>query len=774
MRNPSLHGKLPAALAALVAVGALVPAGAATNYWDGSGTSWNVTSSWSTASDATEPDTPAVPGSTEDVVFNISGVTGAQTLGLNANQAAKSLTFVSANTVTINGSSPGTTARTFVIGGGGLTVNAGMGQVQFGQSGNTVAMRLAETQTWANFSGASVVIRNHIKGWESAASPITWTINCAGAGNISNSGALDDGSTPVALIVVSTGAGTVNNAGGSYSGGTIIKSGIYASSSLGTGPLLLGDTAGSLNAMFKLNNTGTITNSITVQAGSSGNTLTIAGGSGSPTTQILGGTLALNNDLIVTPIASIAMTFSNCVSGAGNLTKNGTTLILSGPNTFTGKTRITAGTLSVGSFNRVSEGTATSNLGAPVTGENGTISIGSSGTAATLSYTGAGETTDRAIDLAGTTGGATINQSGTGLLKFTGNLTATGEGAKTLTLQGSTDGTGEVAGNIPNNTVANLTRVTKAGTGLWTLSGANSFSGATAIQSGTLRVASLNRVAGGTASSNLGAPTTSANGTIALGNSATTGQLTYTGSGETTDRVINLAGTTGGGTLDASGAGPLVFTNPFTATGTGSKLLTLQGSSSATNTIAAAIVNKDVNNRTSLTKDGAGLWMLNGMTTYSGPTTVANGTLAINGRILSPVTVQNDGVLTGTGTILTNNVTAVTVGGILDPGRVGGIGALSVTGSVVFAEGRFHVDATGASADRLNVSGSVASSGGTVPVRATITNPGLTKSWKILSAAGGITADFASAGIGYTVAKANADTELWLLKNPDGTVMLIR
>jgi autotransporter-associated beta strand protein len=522
-----------------------------------------------------------------------------------------------------------------------------------------------------------------------------------------------------------------------------------------------------------MNNTGTITNSITVQAGSSGNTLTITGGSGSPTTQILGGTLALNNNLTVTPIASIAMTFSNVVSGAGSLTKNGTTLILSGPNTFTGKTRINAGTLSVGSLNRVSGGTASSNLGAPVTVDNGTISIGTVGTAATLSYTGAGETTDRVIDLAGTTGGATINQSGTGLLKFTGNLTATGEGAKTLTLQGSTDGAGEVAGNIPNNTVANLTRVTKAGTGLWTLSGANSFSGATAIQNGILRVSSLNRVTGGTASSSLGAPAL-ANATISLGYNSTTGQLTYAGSGETTDRVINLAGTTGGGTLEAAGTGPLVFTSAFTATGTGSKTLTLQGSSTATNTIAASIVNKDANNRTRLTKDGSGLWLLNGTTTYSGPTTVANGTLAINGRILSPVTVQNGGVLTGAGTILTNNVTALTVGGILDPGRVGGIGALSVTGSVVFAEGRFHVDATGASADRLNVSGSVASSGGTVPVRATITNPGLTKSWKILSASGGITAEFASAGIGYTVAKANADTELWLLKNPEGTVMLVR
>jgi autotransporter-associated beta strand protein len=241
--------------------------------------------------------------------------------------------------------------------------------------------------------------------------------------------------------------------------------------------------------------------------------------------------------------------------------------------------------------------------------------------------------------------------------------------------------------------------------------------------------------------------------------------------------VINLAGTTGGGTLDASGTGPLVFTSAFTATGTGSKTLTLQGSSTETNTIAAAIVNKDANNRTSLSKTGAALWILSGTTTYSGPTTVTEGTLAINGRILSPVTVQDSGVLTGTGTIVTNNDTAVTValGGVLDPGRVGGIGELSVTGHVAFAEGLFRVDVSGASADRLKVAGSVGSSGGTVLVHANaITDPGATKKWMILSAVGGITADFASDSIGYTLAKANADTELWLLKAPGGTTVLIR
>ncbi len=100
--------------------------------------------------------------------------------------------------------------------------------------------------------------------------------------------------------------------------------------------------------------------------------------------------------------------------------------------------------------------------------------------------TGTGETTDRVINLAGTTGGATIDQSGTGLLDFTSNLTATGVGSKTLTLQGSTSGTGEIDGAIVNNSTTNKTSLVKAGTGTWTLAASNTYSGTTAVNAGAL------------------------------------------------------------------------------------------------------------------------------------------------------------------------------------------------------------------------------------------------------------------------------------------------
>src|SRR5262249_1529308 len=144
------------------------------------------------------------------------------------------------------------------------------------------------------------------------------------------------------------------------------------------------------------------------------------------------------------------------ISGAANLTKiNTATLLLSGANTYSGKTSINNGTVSVSSLNSVTGGNPSSSLGAPTTTANGTINLGATTTAGTLVYIGAGETTDRIINLSGTTGGAVIQSDGSGPITFTSALTATGAGAKTLTLQGTNTGNNTIAGVIVNNSLAN-------------------------------------------------------------------------------------------------------------------------------------------------------------------------------------------------------------------------------------------------------------------------------------------------------------------------------
>jgi len=356
-------------------------------------------------------------------------------------------------------------------------------------------------------------------------------------------------------------------------------------------------------------------------------------------------------------------------------------------------------------------------------------------------------------------------------LNGSGNMVNDHSNAQTLNF-GDNNANGTFSGNILAGT-GSLT-LNKIGSGTEILSGTNSTwaVGPMNVQNGGITVTTLNRVVGGAASSSLGHPVTIANGTISLGNVTTAGQITVLGTGETSDRVINLAGTTGGGTIDASGTGPLVFTTNFTATGAGSKTLMLKGVNTAANTIQGCITNNSVVNRTSLLKDGVGRWVLSGTNSYTGPTTVTNGTLAINGLIVSPATVWSNAVLTGTGAIVTNNAAAVTVnaGGILDPGSVGGIGTLTVTGNVIFAGGVLRVDASGANADLLAVAGSVSSTAGTVLVKATPTGAG---PWKILSSTSALAPAFATDASGYVVQKRNSNTEVWLMR-PAGTAILVR
>src|SRR5205823_10539223 len=96
-----------------------------------------------------------------------------------------------------------------------------------------------------------------------------------------------------------------------------------------------------------------------------------------------------------------------------------------------------------------------------------------------------------------------------------------------------------------------------------------------------------------------------------------------------TDRVINLAGTTGGATLDVTGAGTITYTSNLTATGAGAKTLTLTGSNTGANTVAGVIPDNSATNTTSLAKTGIGTWVLTGNNTYTGITTLSGGVLSV-------------------------------------------------------------------------------------------------------------------------------------------------
>lgn len=117
-----------------------------------------------------------------------------------------------------------------------------------------------------------------------------------------------------------------------------------------------------------------------------------------------------------------------------------------------------------------------------------------------------------------------------------------------------------------------------------------------------------------------------------------------------------------------------------------------------------------------LTKLGSGTLTLAATNTYTGNTTVSNGTLAVNGLLpnTAGTVVETNGTLAGTGGV-SGNVT-VGAGGALAPAGVGTIGALTVTGNVALSgNAEMDINATTLTNDVLSVSGSVAY-GGTLSV----------------------------------------------------------
>jgi len=178
------------------------------------------------------------------------------------------------------------------------------------------------------------------------------------------------------------------------------------------------------------------------------------------------------------------LTLSGVISGSGNLLKqvyseNVTKAILSGENTYSGRTEIYAGILSISSIKDIGS-PEPSSLGMPLP-ENAVIRM-NVGLASTLIYTGTGDSTDRGFEITGQ-GAVTFVQDGTGLLKFTGPISISHDSLHRINLFGT--GEGEIA-NVISNSLSEKTRIVKAGEGSWTLCASNTYTGSTWIENGVL------------------------------------------------------------------------------------------------------------------------------------------------------------------------------------------------------------------------------------------------------------------------------------------------
>src|SRR5215813_11579215 len=321
----------------------------------------------------------------------------------------------------------------------------------------------------------------------------------------------------------------------------------------------------------------------------------------------------------------------------------------------------------------------------------------------------------------------------------------------------------------------------KIGTGTLTLSGANTYTGPTMVNAGTLQAGAVNAFSSASAFTVASGATLDLAGfdqtvgSLAGAGNVTLGSATLTTNGDGSDTAFSgtISGSgglvkVGEGTLTLSGnnsytGGTLLNEGTLavgssTALGTGTLTLadgtTLQAAAdglalaSAMRLLGDTTVDTQSNTLTlsgsisgtgGLDKIGPGTLTLTGASTYTGDTNVNEGVLNVSGSLVSAVSVNQGGTLTGTGTI---GGLSVGSGGIVAPGN--SIGTLRVAGDVSFDEGSiYRVKANAArQSAMISATGAASIDGGTVQVLAQSGTYARQTRYTILTASGGVDGQF--------------------------------
>ncbi len=352
-------------------------------------------------------------------------------------------------------------------------------------------------------------------------------------------------------------------------------------------------------------------------------------------------TLALGANSVVDVSGAGALNITSKVTGAFSLQKlSAGTLNLSGANTYSGGTQIAAGVVGVSTSN-TALGT-----GAVTVSNGATLQVNSGLTLANaLTINGSGSV-NGAIDSNPVSGTTTLNgavtlgsnstiSSDSGTLAIAGGVT----GAHDLTVAGA----GNTTISSAITTGAGALNVNTTGAGAVTLSGANTFTGATTVNSGTL---------------NLSGAGTTINGSL-TGNGGTINQTTsnQVASGST----VNL----NSGSYNLSNAVSQTYTGILNSS-SGSTLSLGTGASLTLNQTNTDTLNGVISGAGSLTMSNTGTTVLGGTNTYSGGTTTSSivnvtngsgfgtGTVAVNAggniQIQNNITLANAFTLNSTGT----------------------------------------------------------------------------------------------------------------------------
>jgi fibronectin-binding autotransporter adhesin len=396
--------------------------------------------------------------------------------------------------------------------------------------------------------------------------------------------------------------------------------------------------------------------------------------------------------------------------------------------------------------------------------------------------TNAGGTVDFS-NTAGPNGDGNISAgsiAGAGNYYLGSNLLTVGGNNLSTTVSGVISDCGD-SGSDCSNAGATGGGLIKVGTGTLTLSGANTYTGPTAVNAGALQAGAVNAFSSASAFTVASGATldlagfNQTIGSLAGAGSVTLGAATLTTNGDGSDTTFSgtISGSgrlvkVGGGTLTLSGnnsylGGTIVSEGTLAvgssrALGTGPLTLadgtTLQAAANGLALANAMRLNGDatvdtqrntmtlsgpISGTGGLDKIGSGTLMLTGASTYTGTTNVNEGVLNVNGSLVSSVCVCSGGTLTGTGSI---GGLSVSGGGMVAPGN--SIGTLTVRGNVSFdVDGIYQVKANAAGqSDKINATGTATLTGGTVQVLAQGGTYARQTRYTILTANAGVTGKF--------------------------------
>ncbi|MBX7211940.1 MAG: autotransporter-associated beta strand repeat-containing protein, partial [Verrucomicrobiaceae bacterium] len=493
-----------------------------------------------------------------------------------------------------------------------------------------------------------------------------------------------------------TGAGNLTiNAAATHTGGTTVANGTLTAGVANMLPATSSLTVNGATATLDVGAFAQTVGTFTLAAG----TVTGAGPITSTDIQLQAGTQNASN-----------------VLAGGTVVKTTTGVVtLAGANTFTGQIFATNGEIS---FNSIADANGTASaLGAPANALQGAIQLGLGTNTPILTYTGSGHTSNRTIELVGTTGTSTINANGAGALSI-GAVTSEEYGAKSLVLSGTS------ASGIVNKISAPITEcfgvvtLQKLGSNTWQLDAASTYTGATQIDEGVLRVGIDNALPVATAV-RLGNGTTA--GTFDLnGFNQTIGSLTSSTNSTTATNIINVPT---GKTLTINGAVTLganvdVSTTLVNATGGGSIVVNsaganfqVGGATGGTNENTATV---DFSGLSTFTANlGAGTFRIGDANTSSGTAAPATMKLAPTSTITAAAIrvgdssgfANNHTLTLGTG-VNTLNADTVNIGsagtGIRSSGTIN-FAAGDTTGSVKI---RASDGSSAATLNMVNTSGS--------------------------------------------------------------------